>query len=71
MTDLTKNGTTETKEYGQEQYEWFSRKVGGKSKKYCSYDYRHIDGELFSCVKPALEECRVLRDEWLQKRHKQ
>ena len=30
------------------------------------YDYRHpIDRELFSCVKPTLEECRAARDKWL------
>ncbi|MCB6981429.1 DUF3873 family protein, partial [Bacteroides uniformis] len=29
------------------------------------YDYRHTDGELFSCVKPTLDECRATRDKWL------
>ena len=29
------------------------------------YDYRHTDGELFSCVKPTLDECRAARDKWL------
>ena len=29
-------------------------------------DYRHpIDRELFSCVKPTLDECRAARDKWL------
>ena len=28
--------------------------------------YRHTDGELFSCVKPTLDECRRLRDEWIK-----
>jgi len=29
-------------------------------------DYRPpTDGELFSCVKPTLDECREARDEWL------
>ncbi|KAA4613768.1 DUF3873 domain-containing protein [Bacteroides ovatus] len=27
--------------------------------------YRHTDGELFSCVKPTLDECRATRDKWL------
>ncbi|KAB3744528.1 DUF3873 domain-containing protein, partial [Phocaeicola vulgatus] len=34
-------------------------------------DYRHTDGELFSCVKPTLEECRRLRDEWLNLKNKE
>ena len=36
------------------------------------YDYRDTaDNELFSCVKPTLEECRQKRDEWLiQKQRK-
>jgi hypothetical protein len=63
---MTQNGVTTTKTPGQEQYEPFSRKVGGKSKKYFSYDYRHTDGELFSCVKPTLDACRAARDAWLE-----
>ncbi|MDE6083026.1 MAG: DUF3873 domain-containing protein, partial [Muribaculaceae bacterium] len=37
------------------------------SKRY-QYDYRHTDGELFSCVAPTLTECRRKRDEWLSKK---
>lgn len=66
MTKMTANGVTTTKTPGQEQYEAFSRKVGRKTKKYVSYDYRHTDGELFSCVKPTLEACRAARDTWLE-----
>jgi hypothetical protein len=33
---------------------------------YYQYDYRHKDGELFSTLKETLEECRELRDKWLQ-----
>ncbi|MCS2634004.1 DUF3873 domain-containing protein [Bacteroides uniformis] len=29
------------------------------------YDYRHTDEELFSCVKPTLDECRAAQDKWL------
>lgn len=37
---------------------------------YCSVIYL-ADNELFSCVKPTLEECRQKRDEWLiQKQRK-
>jgi hypothetical protein len=33
------------------------------------YDYRHGDGQLFSCVAPTLEACREKRDRWLQKKN--
>jgi hypothetical protein len=36
---------------------------------YYQYDYRHTDGELFSTFKKTLEECRELRDKWLQKKN--
>ena len=49
MTKMTKNGVTTTTNPGQEQYETFIRKDRGKTKKYFQYDYRHTDGELFSC----------------------
>jgi hypothetical protein len=38
----------------------------GPKKNLVSYDYRHTDGELFSCVKPTLEQCRANRDKWLK-----
>ena len=65
MTKMTVNGVTTTNALGQEQYEKFTRKVGRQRKTYCSYDYRHTDGQLFSCVKPTLEACRAACDEWL------
>lgn len=68
MTNMTVNGVTTTKTPGQEQYEEFSRKSGGKTKTYFSYDYRDLDGELFSCVKPTLEACREARDKWIDER---
>jgi hypothetical protein len=34
------------------------------------YDYRHTNGELFSCVKRTLNACRADRDRWLAKRSK-
>lgn len=68
MTKMTVNGVTTTKAPGQEQYETFTRKVGAKTKKYIQYDYRHTDGELFSCIRPTLEACRAARDEWLEQR---
>jgi len=30
------------------------------------YDYRHINGELFSCVKLNLPACIAARDRWLE-----
>lgn len=68
MTKMTVNGVTTTKTPGQEQYETFTRKVGRQTKKYVSYDYRHTDGELFSCVKPSLEACRAARDAWVEEK---
>jgi hypothetical protein len=65
---MTVNGVTTTTNPGQEQYEFFQRKVGGKWKEYCSYDYRYTDEMLFTCVKPTLEACRAMRDIWLQAR---
>jgi hypothetical protein len=69
---MTVNGLSTTTEKGQEQYELFTRKDRGQRKTYIQYDYRHTDGELFSCVKPTLEDCRTDRDMWLcQKRNKE
>lgn len=50
---------------GQEQYESFT---GFGRRESVQYDYRHTDGELFSCVKPTLEACKQARDLWLSKR---
>jgi len=48
-----------------EEYNSFAH----KGKRYYQYDYRsNSDGELFSCVKPSLQECRNKRDEWLTKK---
>ena len=58
MTKMTKNGVSTTAALGQEQFENFTRKVGRQ-------DYRHTDGELFSCVRPTLDACRAARDAWL------
>ena len=32
------------------------------------YDYRDPTGQLFSCVRRKLNECRQARDEWLEKK---
>jgi len=68
MTKMTINGISTTAS-GQERYETCKRRVCGKTKKYVQYDYRHTDGELFSCTKPTLPACRAARDEWLGKKN--
>ena len=45
-------------------FQWEEFKAVNK-KTYVQYDYRDMDGELYSVVKPTLEECRIARDEWL------
>ncbi|WP_233460737.1 DUF3873 family protein [Enterocloster lavalensis] len=32
------------------------------------YDHRADDGELFSCVRRSLEECRTDQDRWAENR---
>ena len=55
-TKMTAHGVSTTTAPGTEQYEVFYT------------DYRHTDGELFSCVADTLKECRQRRDEWLNKK---
>ena len=50
---------------GREQYEHYTHKIGRKVYHLVQYDYRHEDGELFSCVATSLEEARGRRDNWL------
>lgn len=52
---------------GSEQYEWFRLRLGRKTVKRLQYDYRHTDGELFTCVAGSLEEARAKRDAWLNR----
>ncbi len=71
MAQLTVNGVTTTQAPGQEQYSTFSRSLGStrgrsRGKTFYQYDYRHTDGELFTCVKPTLDACREARDTWLK-----
>jgi len=51
---------------GQEQYETFMSNITRKTA--VQYDYRHTDGELFSCVKPTLEACRQAKENWINKK---
>ena len=52
-------------EAGTEKYEKFQMGIGRRRRTFVQYDYRHTDGELFSCVNPTLDECRATRDKWL------
>jgi hypothetical protein len=45
---------------GEEQYETIVIKISNK--RYVQYDYMGFDGQLFSCVKKTLDECRAARD---------
>lgn len=67
---MTQNGISTCTALGSEKYEEYKTRIGRKEKKFVQYDYRHTDGELFSCVKPTLEECRTARNEWLNRKNK-
>ena len=66
--DSLSEGGVSTTKAGEEKYEKFTTRVGRKSRTMYQYDYRTPDGELFSCVAPSLEACRMRRDSWLEKR---
>lgn len=66
MSKLTQNGITTTTEPGQEQWETFTAHLSRRPEQRIQYDYRHPDGQLFSCVKKTLAECRAARDQWLK-----
>lgn len=51
---------------GQEQHEYFIDSATRKRR--CQYDYRDDDGELFSCVRTTLADCRLARNIWLDSR---
>lgn len=64
-TRMTLNGVSTCTEAGTEKYEKFQIGMGRRRRTLIQYDYRHTDGELFSCAKPTLDECRAERDKWL------
>ena len=65
-TRMTINGVSTCTEAGTEKYERFQSGIGRRRRTLVQYDYRHpTDRELFSCVKPTLDECRAARDKWL------
>ncbi len=64
-TRMTINGVSTCTEAGTEKHERFQLGMGRRKRTLVQYDYRSEDGELFSCVKPTLDECRAERDKWL------
>ena len=69
-TIMTINGVSTCQTAGTEKYEKFQMGYGRKRRTVVQYDYRHTDGELFSCVKPTLENCRAERDKWLAEKQR-
>ena len=68
-TRMTINGVSTYTEAGTEKYERFQSGIGRRKRTLVQYDYRHpLDGELFSCVRPTLDECRSERDRWLNRK---
>ena len=47
---MTINGVSTCTEAGTEKYEKFQTGIGRRKRTLVQYDYRHTDGELFSCV---------------------
>lgn len=65
-TRMTINGVSTCQKAGTEKYENFHFGVSRRKRTLVQYDYRDAtDGELFSCVKHTLDECRTERDKWL------
>ncbi|KAA6304662.1 hypothetical protein EZS27_043690, partial [termite gut metagenome] len=36
---------------------------------YYQYDYRHLNGDLFTTISQTLDECREKRDKWVQQKN--
>ena len=66
MTTMTIDGVAAPLEPGEEHYETFVQKRGKRIRRYFQYDYRHTDGDFFSCVGSTLERCRTKRDIWIE-----
>jgi hypothetical protein len=63
VNSINQNGCSICKA-GEENYTTF-RPAHRPNAVFYQYDYRHKDGELFSCVALTLEQCREKRDKWL------
>ena len=64
MTTMNDNNGCSICAAGSENYETFSTRIGRKRVKRVQYDYRHTDGELFSCIGGTLEDCRIQLHRW-------
>ena len=64
-TKMTINGVSTCQSAGTENYENFQTGIGRRKRTLCNTTTATTDGELFSCVKPTLDECRAARDKWL------
>lgn len=65
MESLNKNGVSITQTPGEEKY--LQCCLGAfRGQIYYQYDYRYLNGNLFSTLAKTLEECRRQRDEWLK-----
>jgi hypothetical protein len=60
-----KNGCS-TCPCGSEQYEEYYDRFARKNK--VQYDYRTLDGKLFSCIASTIEEAQARKNTWLAKR---
>ena len=69
MQTLNKNGVSITQTPGEEKFVK-CRLSAFKKQTFYQYDYRHLDGELFSTVAKTLDECRRRRDEWIVKKER-
>ena len=64
MTTLNKNGVSTTRALGTENFETFAHPFV-KNCNLIQYDYRHTNGQLFTCVGGSLKQCRERRNAWL------
>lgn len=67
-TPMNINGVSTCKEHGSEHYEHFISRRHGHRHQFVQYDYRTLDGELFTCVRDTLDACRLACAEWLSLR---
>ncbi len=64
-TNSINNNSCSVCEAGKENYITF-RPAHRPKQVFYQYDFRTVNGELYSCVASTLEECRHRRDEWLK-----
>ena len=68
---ITESGISTTLTPGQEQAEKIRLRTGRRVAIRYQYDYRGLDGTLFTCVKRTVEAAREARDAWLAAKHEQ